>query len=248
MPVPAKKIFTILIDINCDMGEGTGNEVLLMPYINSANIACGYHAGDAGTMQYVIALCLQYNVHIGAHPSFPDKENFGRTAMQLPMSAIYTIVTEQLNAIHTIVKKNGAGLHHVKPHGALYNMAAKDVALAKAIAQAVKDFDPSLIYYGLSGSVMIKEAAKLGLKTAHEFFADRSYQSDGSLTARNQPGALLHDKVAVVKQLVNFLHRNTITAVSGEAIFLQADTVCIHGDGPHAVEFAKAIHQHVYEK
>jgi UPF0271 protein len=123
------------------MGEGIGNEEELMPYINAANIACGYHAGDAATMEYVIALCLKYKVYIGAHPSFPDKENFGRTAMQLPLTDVYTIVTEQLKIINTIAKKNNAKLHHVKPHGALYNIAAKDAALAQTIAQAVKDFD-----------------------------------------------------------------------------------------------------------
>lgn len=230
------------------MGEGVGNEKDLVPYINAANIACGYHAGDAATMQYVIELCLQYNVHIGAHPSFPDKENFGRTAMQLPLTDIYTIVTDQLKIINEIVKKNNAKLHHVKPHGALYNMAAKDAALANVIAQAVKDFDASLMYYGLSGSVMIIEAEKLGLKTANEVFADRTYQANGALTARSQPNALLHDKDALIKQVLKIIQQNKVTATSGEEIFILADTICIHGDGIHAVEFAKAIHQLINEK
>jgi UPF0271 protein len=230
------------------MGEGIGNEKELLPYINAANIACGYHAGDAATMQYVIELCLQYNVHIGAHPSFPDKENFGRTAMQMPLPDIYNIVTEQLKIINTIVKKNNAKLHHIKPHGALYNMAAKDAALAKVIAQAVKDFDASLIFYGLSGSVMISEAEKLGLKTANEVFADRTYQPDGSLTARSKPNALLHDKNTVVNQVLKFVQANKVTALTGEEISIQADTICVHGDGAHAVEFAKAIHQYINEK
>jgi UPF0271 protein len=237
-----------LIDINCDMGEGIGNEEELMPYINTANIACGYHAGDAATMQSVIALCLQYNVHIGAHPSFADKENFGRTAMQLPLADIYAIVTEQLKIINTIAIKNAAKLYHVKPHGALYNMAAKDAALAKTIAAAVKDFDASLIYYGLSGSVMMSEAKKLGLKTASEVFADRAYQADASLTPRDQPGALLKDKDAVIKQLLKFVQENKVIAITGEQISIQADTVCIHGDGTNAVEFAKAIHKTINEK
>ena len=230
------------------MGEGIGNEEQLMPYINAANIACGYHAGDAATMEYVMTLCSKYGVHIGAHPSFPDKENFGRTAMQLPLADVYTIVTEQLKIINAKAKRNAAKLHHVKPHGALYNMAAKDAALAITIAQAVKDFDASLIYYGLSGSVMISEAEKLGLKTASEVFADRSYQADGSLTARYQPGALLNDKDAVVKQVLKLVRENKVTAITGETFFIQADTICIHGDGAHAVEFAKAIHQHINEK
>ena len=154
------------------MGEGIGNEELLMPFINSANIACGYHAGDEATMQQVIELCLRYNVNIGAHPSFLDRENFGRTEMQLSSSAIYELVTDQLTLINKITLRCAGKLHHVKPHGALYNMAAKDAALAKTIAQAVKDFDTSLIYYGLSGSVMITEATHLGLQTANEAFAD----------------------------------------------------------------------------
>jgi 5-oxoprolinase (ATP-hydrolysing) subunit A len=230
------------------MGEGIGNEEALLPYINAANIACGYHAGDAATMQYVIEICLRYNVHIGAHPSFPDKENFGRTNMQLPLPDIYAIVTEQLKIIKGIAKKNNVKLHHVKPHGALYNMASKDAALAKVIAQAVKDFDPSLIYYGLSGSVMISEAENLGLKIANEVFADRTYQSDGSLTPRYQPGALLKDKDAVIKQVSSIVKQNKVIAITGEAITIKADTVCIHGDGKHAVEFAKAIHQYINEK
>ena len=237
-----------MIDINCDMGEGVDNEAQLMPFISSANIACGYHAGDEETMKQVIQLCLQHHVHIGAHPSFPDRENFGRTAMQLPAAEIYTVITEQLNIINKAAKAAGAKLHHVKPHGALYNMAAKDASIAKAIAQTVKDFDAGLIYYGLSGSVMIDEAVKLGLQTAHEVFADRTYQSDGSLTPRTQPHALLQDKDAVIKQVLQFVDQNKVTTVSGEDIFIEADTICIHGDGEHAVEFAKAIYQTLHEE
>ncbi|GAB2837890.1 5-oxoprolinase subunit PxpA [Ferruginibacter profundus] len=237
-----------MIDINCDMGEGIGNEAALMPYINSANIACGYHAGDVATMHKVITLCLQHHVHIGAHPSFPDRENFGRTPMQLPNEKIYTIISEQLMAINNVAKKCGAKLHHVKPHGALYNMAAKHVALAKTIAQAVKDFDASLVFYGLSGSVMVDEAGKLGLQTAAEVFADRTYQSDGSLTPRHLSNALLQDKAAVVQQVLQLVHQHKVQAVTGEEIFVKAGTICIHGDGAHAVEFAKAIHQKLNEK
>jgi 5-oxoprolinase (ATP-hydrolysing) subunit A len=237
----------VLIDINCDMGEGTGNEGQLMPFINSANIACGYHAGNATTMKEVINLCLQYNVHIGAHPSFLDRDNFGRTPMYLSPQEIYTIVTAQLNTISIIAKECGARLHHVKPHGALYNMAAKDATVAKAIAQAVKDVDAALIYYGLSGSVMINEAKKLGLQTANEVFADRTYQNDGSLTPRTQPHALISNADEVIKQVVKFIKENKVTAVTGEDIFIKADTICIHGDGEHAVEFAKAIHKKINE-
>lgn len=229
------------------MGEGIGNEAALMPFITSANIACGYHAGDVATMQQVIALCLKHKVKIGAHPSFPDRENFGRTAMQWTADTMYTLITAQLAAIDTVAKAAHTKLHHVKPHGALYNMAAKDAALAQCIAHAVKDFDAGLVYYGLSGSVMIDEAAKLGLQTADEVFADRTYQDDGSLTPRTQPNAMLQDKNAVIKQVQQLAQHNRATTVNGKDIFIKADTVCIHGDGAHAVEFAKAIYQTLHE-
>lgn len=230
------------------MGEGIGNEELLMPFINSANIACGYHAGDETTMQQVIALCLKHNVNIGAHPSFLDRKNFGRTEMNLPVSEIYQLVTAQLEMINKIALRCGGELYHVKPHGALYNMAAKDAVLAKTIAQAVKDFDRSLIYYGLSGSAMITEAADLGLQTANEVFADRTYQHDGTLTPRSLPGALLTSVDDAVKQAAGFIKENKVVTVTGETIIVKADTICIHGDGKHAVEFAKAIYQEAYEK
>lgn len=236
------------MDINCDMGEGTGNEELLMPFINSANIACGYHAGNEATMQQVIDLCLEHNVHIGAHPSFLDRQNFGRTEMHLPASEIYQLVTDQLVVLNNIITKKGGKMHHVKPHGALYNMAAKDAVLAKAIALAVKDFDSSLIYYGLSGSVMITEAADLGLQTANEVFADRTYQPDGTLTPRSLPDALVGNTDDAVKQVVRFVKENKVITVTGEEIHVRADTICIHGDGKHAVEFAKAIYQKLNEK
>jgi 5-oxoprolinase (ATP-hydrolysing) subunit A len=230
------------------MGEGIGNEAQLMPFINSANIACGFHAGDVMTMQHTIALCLQYKVNIGAHPSFPDRENFGRTAMQLSAEEIYQLIAKQLLVINKVATTCDAKLHHVKPHGALYNMAAKDAGIAKAIAQAVKDFDASLICYGLSGSVMNTEANKMGLQTLDEVFADRTYQSDGSLTPRTQPNALLLEKDAVIKQVLQMVQHNEVTTISGENIFIKAGTVCIHGDGAHAVDFAKAIHHTLYEQ
>ena len=229
------------------MGEGIGNEEALMPFIHSANIACGYHAGNAATMRQVIRLCLQHNVKIGAHPSFLDRENFGRTAMQLPVSEIYTLITGQLKIINAIALECCATLHHVKPHGALYNMAAADSALAKVIAQAVMDFDASLIYYGLAGSVMITEAKKIGLQTFNEVFADRTYQDDGTLTPRSKPNALLTDITDVQKQVLKFVKENKVTTVTGQDIFIQADTICIHGDGTHAVDFAKAVYKQLHE-
>ncbi len=230
------------------MGEGLENEKELMPFICSANIACGYHAGDADTMKRVIQLCLEYNVNVGAHPSFADRENFGRTAMLLPETMITDLILAQLVTINNITIECGARLIHVKPHGALYNMAAKDPLLARAIAQAVKDFDRGLIYFGLSGSVMIDEAKHVGLQTASEVFADRTYQKDGSLTPRTEPNALLNDVAAVKKQVIKFVNEQKVKTVTGEEIFMRADTICIHGDGAQAIEFARAIHKTLHEK
>ncbi len=226
------------IDINCDTGEGIGNEETLMPFISSANIACGYHAGDAIEMKRVVELCIKYNVAIGAHPSFADRENFGRTEMHLSNEAIYHLVQKQIEILNTITIAAGVTMHHVKPHGALYNMAAKDAALANAIAKAVKDVDEDLIFYGLSGSVMIDEANKLGLQTANEVFADRTYQPDASLTPRNQPNALITGSSSAIQQVMQMINDKTVTATNGLSVSIKADTVCIHGDGENAIEFA----------
>lgn len=233
------------IDINCDMGEGIGNDEFLMPYISSASIACGYHAGDEHTMRQTVDLCLNYNVVIGAHSSFDDKENFGRNEMHLSPEEVYELVTRQINSLAKIVNEKGARLHHVKPHGALYNMAAKDFVLANAIAKAVKDIDTTLILYGLAGSHSINEAMKLGLKTANEVFADRTYQDDGSLTSRKQPNAMIEDTDEAIGQVLQMIKNKTVRSVSGKQIAIHAETICIHGDGEHAVEFAKAIHHHL---
>ena len=236
-----------MIDINCDMGEGLDNEAALMPFIHSANIACGYHAGDEDTMRMVIALCLQHKVNIGAHPSFNDRANFGRTKMNLSENEVYDLVIDQLKTIDAIARQCGGRLHHVKPHGALYNMAAGNEALAKTIAQAVKDFDASLIYYGLSGSVMLRKAEEIGLSTAHEVFADRSYQPDGSLTPRSSPGALHTTIEDMLRQVSEIIKEKITTAMNGERFPVKADTICIHGDGIHAIPFAKAIYNLLHE-
>ncbi len=231
------------IDLNCDMGEGMANDAAIMPYITSANIACGFHAGNSDLIHYTIDLALKHKVHIGAHPSFRDKENFGRRELQMPLDKLYAIVIEQLIKIDLIAKQRGAIMHHVKPHGALYNMAAKDAKLAKTIAQAIKDFDESLILYGLSGSQLISEANTLGLKTASEVFADRTYQDDGSLTLRSQPHALIEDENKSIEQVLQIIHEGSVTTVSGNVIPIVAETICIHGDGKQAVKFAKAINK-----
>jgi UPF0271 protein len=229
-------------DINCDMGEGIGNDELLMPFITSASIACGYHAGDAVTMQSTVQLCLKYNIAIGAHPSFLDRKNFGRTEMNVTAEEVYDLVTQQLLVLNEAIDSFNTKLHHVKPHGALYNRSAKDVLIAKSIARAVKDYDSSLILFGLSGSYSINEAKAIGLQTASEVFADRSYQDDGSLTPRSQPNALIEDADKAVQQVLQMIKGGTVTTISGKTIPIVAETICIHGDGNHAVEFAKAIH------
>lgn len=232
-------------DINCDMGEGIGNDELIMPVITSANIACGYHAGDSATMWKTVELAIKHKVAIGAHFSFFDRNNFGRCEMQLDKKDIYDLVTQQLIILNEITSALDTKINHVKPHGALYNMSARDAGLANTIAKAVKDFDASLILFGLSGSHSISEAKAMGLKTASEAFADRTYQDDGSLTPRFQPNALIEDAQKAVQQALQMIKEGTVTTVSEKIIPIVAETICIHGDGKQAVEFAKAIYEAV---
>jgi UPF0271 protein len=231
------------IDINCDIGEGMANDELLMPFISSANIACGYHAGDEQTMRQTVALCIKYGVSIGAHPSFPDRENFGRREMKLSFGEVYHLIINQIIALEKILLEAGATLRHVKPHGALYNMAAKDPFLAAAIAQAVKDFSPKLVLFGLCNSHLIWEGEAIGLKTAGEAFADRTYQDDGSLTPRSVPGSLIEDPDQAVAQVLEIVGEGRVTTISGKKITIAADTICLHGDGANAAAIAKAIHE-----
>ena len=228
-------------DLNCDMGEGTGMDALIIPYITSANIACGYHAGDEETMRHTILRAKKFNVNIGAHPSFLDRENFGRTEMNSSPNEVYDLVQKQIKNLQKIASDNNAQLHHVKPHGALYNMAARNKALARAIADAVKDIDQNLVLYGLSNSFLISEAKKIGLKTASEVFADRTYQDDGTLTPRTQPNALIENTDEAIQQVLMMVNEGKVKAVSGTEIHIVAETICVHGDGKYAVEFAKAI-------
>ena len=228
-------------DLNCDMGEGIGNGELIMPHITSANIACGYHAGNEETMKQTILLAKKYNINIGAHPSFLDKENFGRTEIKKSPEEVYELVSAQIKILQKISADNNAVLHHVKPHGALYNMAAKDKTLAKAIANAVKDIDENLLLFGLSKSFLISEAKAIGLKTASEVFADRTYRDDGNLTPRSLPNALIQNVDEVIQQVSMMVKEGKVKTVSGKEISIVAETICIHGDGKNAVEFAKAI-------
>ncbi|WP_343668002.1 5-oxoprolinase subunit PxpA [Chitinophaga sp.] len=235
------------IDLNCDMGEGMPTDASIMPYISSANIACGYHAGDKGTMAQTVALALKYQVAIGAHPGFNDKANFGRTEQQLSDSEIYDLITVQLHSLQEVCRLWGTTVQHVKPHGALYNMAARDQHLSTIIAQAIRDTNPALCLFGLSNSWLIKAAAAAGLKTASEVFADRTYQDDGSLTPRSQPNALIDNEADALKQVLQMVTKQEVTTVNGHIVPLRAETICLHGDGAHAVAFAKAVHKTLRE-
>lgn len=230
------------------MGESTHlwpyhieKDRLLLSYVSSINLACGYHAGDAHTMHELAAAAITAGVAIGAHPGFADRENFGRTNMALPSHAIYDLVLYQIGALDAFLKVMGTRLHHVKPHGALYNMAAKDEKIAGAICRAIQDFDNNLILYGLSGSKLIKEATGIGLKAYSEVFADRTYQDDGHLTPRTHAQALLSDTQQSVRQVLQMVKQRTVTSVNGREIPIVAETVCIHGDGERAVEMAREI-------
>ena len=226
------------------MGEGIENDEALMPFITSANIACGYHAGDATTMRSTVMMAKKAHVAIGAHPSFLDRENFGRTEKKdITPQQVYDVVTAQLTSIHKIVIECNAHLHHVKPHGALYNMAAKDPALSMAIAHAIYDFDKTHVLFGLSGSYLISEAKAMGIKTASEVFADRTYQDDGNLTPRTKLNALIEDEEQAIGQVIQMIKKGTVTATSGKEVPILAETICLHGDGKNAVAFASAINK-----
>ena len=233
----------LTIDLNCDVGEGCPNDAELMKFISSANIACGFHAGDIDTMRKTVELALAEGVAIGAHPGYRDLSNFGRLPMDLSAAEVFDIVVEQINALSQVCKDSGAVLHHVKPHGALYNQAAKNAELAAAIADAVSSVDSGLILYGLSGSLLIAEAESAGVRTASEVFADRTYRADGSLTPRTEANALITDTERALAQALQMIRSRTVTATTGETVSIKADTLCIHGDGEHAVEFAKSINQ-----
>ena len=225
------------------MGEGAGNDEGIMPFISSANIACGYHAGDEKSIWNCIELALQHGVAIGAHVSFLDKDNFGRKEMKLDPFAVYELVTQQLVIIFELANALDTQIHHVKPHGALYNMAAKDPALANAIAAAVKDFDHNLLFYGLSGSSLVAEAKNLGLATVAEVFADRTYQDDGTLTPRSMPGAFIESEEGSLKQILQMVSERTVTALSGKVLPIVAETICVHGDGKDPIAFSKKIRE-----
>jgi 5-oxoprolinase (ATP-hydrolysing) subunit A len=236
------------IDLNCDMGEGYGvysfgYDEDLMKVITSANIACGAHAGDPHVMERTVKLAKENNVAIGAHPGYPDLAGFGRRFLEYSPEEIYRLVVYQIGSLQAFCQIHHVKMTHVKAHGALYNAAAKKREVADAIAQAVKDLDDSLILYGLAGSELIAAGKRLGLAVASEVFADRTYQADGTLTPRSNPNALIQDFNQAIEQVKQMVLKSTVTANDGTVISLEADTVCVHGDNPHAIQFASQLHE-----
>jgi len=234
------------IDLNCDMGESfgiwrLGDDEAVLPYITSANIACGVHAGDPSTMRRTVRMALDRGVAVGAHPGLPDLVGFGRRNLAITPEEAYDLVVYQVGALAAFVKAEGGRLQHVKPHGALYNMAAKDRALADAIAAAVAAVDPGLILFGLAGSELVRAGQRAGLRVAAEAFADRTYQADGSLTPRRTPGALIDDPDRAAEQVVRLVKEGKVRALDGTELTVHADTVCLHGDGARAVDLARVL-------
>ena len=232
------------IDLNCDMGEGfgayrMGDDLALLDYVTSANIACGFHAGDPSTMQRVVGAALGKGVRVGAHPGLPDLQGFGRRVMRVTPAEVYAMVVYQVGALAGFARALGGSLNHVKAHGALYNMAAKDAALADAIVRAVRDIDPGLMLFALAGSEMIRSAEHAGLQVASEVFADRTYQTDGSLSPRDLQGSMIEDIDVAVIQIRQMVERGTVRSLQGVDVPVRADTLCIHGDQAGALAFVQ---------
>lgn len=236
------------VDLNSDLGESFGRFKLgeqeeILKYVTSANIACGFHSGDPSVMRETVKLAISHGVKIGAHPGLPDLNGFGRREMAITPQEGYDMVVYQIGALQGFLTTFNENMQHVKPHGALYNMAAKDPKLAEAIAQAVYDVSPSLILFGLSGSELTKAGERIGLRTAHEVFADRTYQADGSLTSRSQKDAMITDQEQSALQVVKMVKEGKVISQQKTAVSLRADTVCLHGDGEHALLFAKYLNE-----
>ncbi|MBM7651885.1 LamB/YcsF family protein [Neobacillus cucumis] len=237
-----------VIDLNSDLGESfgaykIGNDQEVLQHISSANIACGYHGGDHNVMFETVSLAKQYGVQIGAHPGFPDLAGFGRREIKLSPREIYHLVIYQIGALDAFCKVNETNLVHVKPHGALYNMASVSRDLAYSIAQAVYDVNPDLVLFALAGSELAKAGEEKGLIVAHEVFADRTYQPDGTLTSRQEPNAMIHDAEFAITRVIRMIKEGKVEAVDGTDIAIQADTICVHGDDPQALEFVTKVRQ-----
>ena len=241
------------IDLNCDMGESygawkMGADAEVMPYITSANIACGFHAGDPATIRKTVRLAVDRGVAIGAHPSLPDLMGFGRRVMRISPQEMYDLVIYQAGAVEAFARAAGAKLHHVKCHGALYNMAANDEGLSEAMIRAVKDLGSNVMLYALSESRNFQLAKKAEVRVAGEVFADRGYSDDGTLAPRDQPGGMIEDPAASVKQVLGMIEEGYVTSLAGKRVPVAADTLCIHGDQPGAVVFAQTLRKVFSEK
>lgn len=241
------------VDINCDLGESFGRYKLgeqeeILRYVTSANIACGFHAGDPSVMRETVELAIKNNVQIGAHPGLPDLNGFGRREMNISWQEAYDLVVYQIGALQGFLMAKGTTMQHVKPHGALYNMAAVNEELADAIAKAVYDVSPDFLLYGLASSQLTAAGGKYGLQTVHEVFADRTYQADGTLTSRTMPNALITDEARAIAQIIEMVKEGTVTSVQQTKVPLQAHSVCVHGDGEHAVQFAKRARQELEQQ
>ena len=238
----------IKVDVNSDLGESFGAYTLgmdaeILKYVSSANVACGFHAGDPLVMEKTVRLAKEAGAAVGAHPGFPDLQGFGRREMNCTPKEVKVFVTYQLGALEAFLRAQGMKLQHCKPHGALYNMAARDRALAAAVAEAVCDFDSRIILLGLANSRLIDTAKEAGLRTASEVFADRAYQADGTLVPRSLPGAVIRDPEEAIARTVRMVKEGVVTAVSGEEVPITADSVCVHGDNPSALEFVRRIRE-----
>lgn len=231
------------VDLNADLAEGCGNDNALMQRISSANIACALHAGNAAQMQKAIAWAKQYGVRIGAHPGYPDRENFGRTNMTLPEQELRAYLQYQLGALQALCNAAGVQTAYVKPHGALYNQAAADAALAEIVADTVRRFNPELKLMALSGSLLLEAGQAAGLEVISEVFADRRYLPDGKLVPRTRPDAQVDRDEEAIAQVLQMVKEGTVTAVDGSTVKVRADSICLHGDGAHALEFADKITQ-----
>jgi UPF0271 protein len=240
------------IDLNCDMGESygawkMGDDAAVMPFISSANIACGFHGGDPATIRKTVRLAIDHGVAIGAHPSLPDIQGFGRRVMKISPQEMYDLVVYQAGAVEGFARAAGAKLHHIKCHGALYNMAATDEGLSEAMARAAKDLGHVRLY-ALSNSLMMKIAKQQGIPVSGEVFADRGYADDGTLAPRDRPGGMIEDAAQSVKQALAMIEGGTVISLGGKRVAVAADTMCLHGDQPGAAKFAAELRRAFKEK
>ncbi|WP_100486692.1 LamB/YcsF family protein [Sporolactobacillus pectinivorans] len=234
------------IDLNCDLGESfghyvIGNDARVLPLISSANVACGFHAGDFSVMHRTVTQAKDNHVAVGAHPGLPDLEGFGRREMKVTPSEVYDMVVYQIGALRAVAAAQKIRLNHVKPHGALYHMAAEHEKIAEAVAQAIADLDPELLLFGMDGTYLTKAGEKAGLHVIYEAYADRTYQPDGSLTPRSQPGALITNTDQALNQVLQMIQRGVVKTAGGREIPVRAETICVHGDGAAALAFAGTI-------